>query len=77
MCLNKKIKKPLNFAYLVLYFLFQVSLADIAVYTVFDTPLMQVPTLMDSYLKLKAHRKMIEGFPKLAQYVKNRKFDII
>ena len=67
----------LNFAYLDLYFIFQVSLADIAVYTVFDTPLIQVPTLMDLYPKLKAHRKMIEGFPKLAEYVKNRKYDII
>ena len=52
---------------------FQLTLADLAVYNAFDTPVMQVPSMLDSYPKMKAHRAMVGGVPKLAEYVKNRK----
>ncbi|XP_045166747.1 probable glutathione S-transferase 7 [Mercenaria mercenaria] len=49
------------------------TLADLAVLNGFDTPLKQVPNLMDSFPKLKAHRERVMAIPKLSEYIKNRK----
>ena len=54
-------------------FSFQLSLADLAVFNGFDTPVMNYPDILDKYPKVKAHRAMVGGLPKLAEYIKNRK----
>ncbi|KAK3581301.1 hypothetical protein CHS0354_033036 [Potamilus streckersoni] len=49
------------------------SLADLAVLGVFDTPLQKYPSLLDKSPALQAHRKHVESLPKIATYLKNRK----
>lgn len=48
------------------------TVADLAVLDIFDTPLQYTPNLMDAFSKLKAHRERISSLPKLADYIKNR-----
>ncbi|KAK3581299.1 hypothetical protein CHS0354_033034 [Potamilus streckersoni] len=49
------------------------SLADLAVLDVFDTPLQMYPSLLDKSPALQAHRKLLESSPKLDDYLKSRK----
>ncbi|WAR25197.1 HPGDS-like protein [Mya arenaria] len=48
------------------------TVADLALYAVFDTPLQNVPNMMDKTPKLKAHRAMIEAIPKINEYISKR-----
>nr|AGU68336.1 sigma class glutathione S-transferase [Sinohyriopsis cumingii] len=49
------------------------SLADLAVLDLFDTPLQMYPSLLDKSPALQAHRKLLESSPKLDEYLKSRK----
>ena len=53
--------------------LFQLTVADIALYNVFDSRLMEAPYALDPYPRLKANRKATESHPRIAAYLKNRK----
>ena len=53
--------------------MFQLTVADLAVYCAFDSLCMKAADFLDSYPKLKAHRERVGAVPKLAEYVKNRK----
>ena len=53
--------------------IFQLTVADLAVYNGFDTPLQNFPTAMDKYPKLKAQRAMISALPKIQEYLTTRK----
>lgn len=51
----------------------RLTLGDLAVIDIFDTPLHHSPKLMDAFPKLQAHRKRILALPNLATYVQKRK----
>ncbi|XP_053390457.1 probable glutathione S-transferase 7 [Mercenaria mercenaria] len=49
------------------------TLADLAVLDIFDTPMHHTSNIMDSFPKLKAHRERIASTANLASYIKKRK----
>ena len=58
---------------LCLFYVFQLTVADLAVYNIFDTRVMNDPEALDSYPSLKANRKATESNPRIAAYLKVRK----
>ncbi|KAH3807503.1 hypothetical protein DPMN_135847 [Dreissena polymorpha] len=57
--------------------LFQLTVADLAVYAVLDTALQNVETFLEKHEKLRAHREMVGAIPKMLDYVSNRKKTVI
>ncbi|XP_053402893.1 probable glutathione S-transferase 7 [Mercenaria mercenaria] len=49
------------------------TLADLAVLDIFDTPMHHTSNILDSFPKLKAHRERIASTANLASYIKKRK----
>ena len=56
-----------------LFYVFQLTVADLAVYNIFDTRVMNDPEALDPYPSLKANRKATESNPRIAAYLKVRK----
>jgi hypothetical protein len=55
--------------YLSICFLFQLTMADIAVYEDLTSVLQKDTNLLDKYPKMTAHRQRIAGLPRIKEYL--------